>query len=262
MEAILAKIVGNTMITEGFYCMELDCPTIAAEAKPGQFIMLRPQEGMDPLLGRPFGFEAIMSKEGRFCIIYKVMGKATAIMSRLLPGAKVSVLGPLGNGFTIDKDVKKVLIASGGVGIAPLLPLARALLKQGVELKFLLGATVGRTLLAYQELMDLGADVLIVSVDGTRGVQGMVTDFSAKEIMEKDWDCIYTCGPRIMMQKIAQQAQAAGIPCQVSLEERMGCGFGICMGCVCQTKEQVGAEPEMKRVCCDGPVFDGSKVVW
>jgi len=260
MEAVWAEVVSNTMITEGFYNMELDCPAVAALAKPGQFIMLRPCEGMDPLLGRPFGFEAIMSKEGRFCIIYKVVGKTTSAMSRLLPGVKVSVLGPLGNGFTIPEGAKKVLIASGGVGIAPLLPLARALLKQSIKLKFLLGATVGRTLLAYQELMDLGADVMIVSVDGTRGVQGMVTDFSAQEILSNRFDCVYTCGPRIMMEKIAKQAQEAGIPCQVSLEEKMGCGYGVCMGCVCKTKEK--DVEKMERVCCEGPVFDGSKVVW
>ncbi len=182
-------------------------------------------------------------------IIYKVVGKGTEQMSKMNNGAELDVLVGLGNGYDISQCGDKPVLLGGGVGIPPLYNLCKKLIAEGKKVSVVLGFNTKSEIFCFGEFSDLGADVYVTTVDGSAGIKGFVTD----ALPEIDYTYFYTCGPEPMLKAVYNATNTSG---QFSFEERMGCGFGACMGCSCKTKYG------NKRICKDGPVLVKEEIIW
>lgn len=260
MEVMNTTVIANERYgdTDDCYFITLEAPKLAATCRPGQFLHVRVGDSHDPLLRRPISICTVERQRGLVKLLYKVQGRGTALLAKIKSGDIVDVIGPLGNGFTLVDKNASVLIVGGGIGAAPLYLLAQELQAQGVLVEVLLGARSAKDLLLVPEFQQLGIKVRVATNDGSVGKRGMVTELlpSPLTMVEK----IYTCGPMPMMKAIATLATQHQVPSEVSLEERMGCGVGACLACVCRIKTTDSSD--YKRVCVDGPVFNGEEVLW
>ena len=186
-------------------------------------------------------------------LVYRIVGAGTAYMAGMKEGETLELLVGLGNGFDPSKAEGKALLAGGGVGLAPLYNLAKVLRSEGREVVVAACFNTAADVFYKSEFEALGVDFRVVTVDGSEGTKGFVTDLLASPEMPEGVGCWYTCGPKPMMKALSESASTPG---QISMEERMGCGFGICMGCTIQTAKGP------KRVCKDGPVFSKEDVIW
>ena len=245
MKEAIFEIVENKALTQSVYQMTLKGDT-SAISHPGQFVELS-LEGF--FLRRPIS--VCNYDEGTLTLIYKVVGKGTAQMAELPQGTKLSALTGLGNGFNDAVECSSALLVGGGVGVPPLYRLARNLIAQGKSVTVVLGFNTASEVFYQSEFEALGAKVIVATADGSAGCKGFVTDAIAQNNIKADY--FYSCGPLPMLRALTT---ALDIPGEISLEERMGCGFGICMGCSIQTAS--GA----KRVCKEGPVFKKEEILW
>lgn len=235
------KILSNEKIARDVYKMVLEGDTQYITA-PGQFINIRLA---GKFLRRPI---SVCDCDGStITIIYKVVGSGTEYMSKLEKGRVLDILTGLGNGYDISKSTKPLLIG-GGAGVPPLYMLAKKLIASGQKPVVILGFNTKDEIFYEQEFKSIGCDVRVTTVDGSYGIKGYVTD-----AFPDDYDYFYTCGPMPMFRAIEKAAKTSG---QYSFEERMGCGFGACMGCSCKTK--YGS----KRICKDGPVLEREEIIW
>lgn len=257
-------VLENMEISSNHYLMEIESTLISDTALPGQFVMIKIGSGITPLLRRPFGIYKTDREKGSFNVLYRVVGEGTKLMSEIAPGVKLDILGPLGNSFTIEPEYERVLLVAGGVGIAPLFSLARSLVYNGVEVKALVGGKNTDGLLAVKELSNLGVEVLIATENGETGHKGYVTDLMEKVVLnDNNISSVFTCGPTAMLKKVSSIAMDRGLPCQLSLEAIMACGFGVCLGCVVDVCSRKGSSAhDYRRVCCDGPVFKREDMLW
>lgn len=257
------KIVSDPDI----YLMGLSASLIANEAKPGQFIHIKCSKDNYPLLRRPLSIHRIDKEKGEIYILFQVVGEGTKLLAQKEVGDNLDVLGPIGNGFNIYPESKKIMIVGGGIGVAPLLALCEGSIRQEKEVRVLIGALKKELVIEEENFRNLGAKVDVATDDGSYQYKGLVTDL-LERVIKEGWlaDQIFACGPKPMLKKINEIALKANIDYQVSLEERMGCGIGACLGCVCKIKTKGKKEEkvkyEYKRVCVDGPIFEGSEVVW
>lgn len=235
------KILSNKKIADSVYEMVLEGDTGCITAA-GQFINIQ-LDGK--FLRRPIS--VCDYDGGTVTIIYKIVGGGTEQMSRLAPGERLDVLAGLGNGYTV-KAAEKPLLIGGGVGVPPLYNLCKRLIAAGQSPVVILGFNTESEVFYEQEFRSLGAEVRVATADGIRGVKGFVTD-----AFPEDYDYFYTCGPMPMFRAVEAKAVTSG---QYSFEERMGCGFGACMGCSCKTK--YGS----KRICKEGPVLEREEIIW
>jgi dihydroorotate dehydrogenase electron transfer subunit len=229
----------------GRHLIRAEAPDVAAKSLPGQFITVNC--GQDVILRRPLSIHRV-DKSSEISILFAVVGAGTRWLSQRRNGEKLDLLGPLGNGFFIQPASKKLLLAAGGMGIAPLAFLAQKAVEKGKLVKLLLGAR-DQSCLYPQELLSEGIETVVTTDDGSQGIKGKITDILPEHV---DWaDQIYACGPLAMYQSIAGQTKKwrGKNPVQVSLEVRIGCGIGACFGCSIKTKKG------LKQVCRDGPVF-------
>jgi len=247
-----APVIANTEVMPGVYLIWLESPQIAAEAKPGQFVMVRC--GQETLLRRPLSIHQLADNTN-LAFLFTVVGKGTHWLSQRQAGNNIDLLGPLGSGFSIHPASHNLLLVAGGIGIAPLCFLAQEALNQGCSVRLLLGASTASQLYP-KHLVPAEAELIIATEDGTAGKMGMVTDLLPDFV---GWsDRIFACGPTSMYRAMAAQKQPllkAKSP-QISLEVRMGCGLGVCYGCTVKTKSG------LKQVCKDGPVFDLEDILW
>jgi dihydroorotate dehydrogenase electron transfer subunit len=235
----------------GVFHLKVKVPAIASLARPGQFAMLGC--GPDLLLRRPFSFHDANSETGEVSFLYAVVGRGTHWLSRLKPGDAVEILGPLGNGFSIQPDSKNILIIAGGMGVAPLCFLTRQAEGRGLSTTLLLGAaTAGE--LCPTGLLPTEATCITATEDGSAGVKGLITDCLPRYLDEADQ--VFVCGPLPMYHTLTKEPGLRDKPVQVSLEVRMACGLGVCYGCSIKTTDG------MKKVCLDGPVFSMKEVAW
>lgn len=249
-----ARVESSEQLTEGIYSLWLLDGNIAGEAVPGQFVSLYCKDGTR-LLPRPISICEIDRERGRLRLVYRVVGKGTEEFSHLKAGDTLKMIGPLGNGFVLEGQ--KILVIGGGIGIPPMLELAKALNGQGCELQLVLGYRNQDTFLS-DELRPYG-QVHIATEDGSVGTRGNVL----AAIQEKGLvaDMIFACGPMPMLRGIKAYAAERGIRAQLSLEERMACGIGACLACVCKAKEtDAHANVPNKRICKDGPVFYADEI--
>ena len=246
-----AKVVENKNLAEGVYSIVLSTK-VAEYAVPGQFINIFSND-KSKLLPRPISICEINELKNTLRVVFRVVGEGTTEFSKLQAGDTVEILGPLGNGFPLEGE--KAIVVGGGIGVPPMLELAK-------QLKGSVTAVMGYRnddLFLADEFIDAAADVIIATDDGSVGVHGTVVD--AMKENDLTADVIYACGPKPMLRGVAQYALEKGIKCYVSMEERMACGVGACLGCVCQSKEvDDHSHVKNKRVCKDGPVFLSTEV--
>ena len=237
------EIISNKALTDTVYRMELAGDT-SAITKPGQFVNIK-LEGQ--FLRRPISI--CDWDDTTITLIYKVVGVGTRQMSRMEPGKKLDLLVGLGNGFDVTKSGDKPLLIGGGVGVPPMYGLCKRLLAEGKPVTMIMGFNTAAEIFYAEEFRALGADVIIATADGSVGIKGFVTN----AMDGVDYTYFYTCGPEPMLKALDKVASTSG---QLSFEERMGCGFGACMGCSCKTKYG------NKRICKDGPVLEREEIIW
>lgn len=245
-----AKILSQELIGEGIYSMWLEAAPIAEAAVPGQFITLYCKDG-SRLLPRPISLCEIDAEQGRLHLVYRVAGKGTAEFSGYQPGETVEVMGPLGNGFPMTE--KKAMLIGGGIGVPPMLELAKRLPGE----KILVMGYRSETYLE-EELKNV-APLYIATEDGSKGTPGNVLDAIRAEGLEAD--VLYACGPTPMLRALKAYAEEKGMEAWISMEEKMACGIGACLACVCKSKEvDEHTHVHNKRVCKEGPVFNAREV--
>ena len=245
MKETLLTVLENTRLAEGIYRLRLTGDTSAITA-PGQFVNLK-LSGF--YLRRPIS--VCDWTEGELTLIYKVLGHGTEAMTRMTPGAELNVLTGLGNGFDVHNAAQRPLLVGGGVGVPPLYNLAKVLLAAGKRVGVVLGFNTADEVFYADEFRALGCDVHLATADGSAGVRGFVTTAIAE--CRPEFDYFYACGPLPMLRALCDAVPQDG---QLSFEERMGCGFGACMGCSCKTKYG------NKRICKEGPVLTKGEVIW
>ncbi len=243
MKQGLFQIIENIHLTDAVMKMRLAGDTSAITAS-GQFVNIR-LEGK--FLRRPIS--VCDCTDGELTLLYKIVGDGTAQMSRMAPGEELDILSGLGNGYDLSLSGKSPLLIGGGVGVPPMYMLAKELLKLGKTVTVILGFNTASEVFYKQEFEDLGCRVYVATVDGTAGTRGFVTDV----MRDLDYTYFYTCGPEPMFRAIFKTAKTSG---QFSFEERMGCGFGACMGCSCKTVTGY------KRICKEGPVMKKEELIW
>jgi len=251
-----AKVMRNEEVAPNTFLMELELPSIASAAKPGQFVMLRVSESIDPLLRRPFSI--CNSRDGNILLLYRMVGRGTRIMAETTVGTELWVLGPLGEGFEPPEAGEDCLLVGGGMGIAPLVLLARSL--EGRNVSFMAGYGTAAEIISPEKLDMLDLEVALATEDGSAGYHGLVTGLLEEALKKKGEKIVYSCGPTAMLKGVASMCIESGIECQVSLETAMACGLGACQGCA------VAAPPGSGRstyhVCQDGPVFSAESIDW
>lgn len=250
-----AEIHSNKEIAPGIFDMLLGCADVVKYAHSGQFVNVYSKKG-ETILPRPISIAGIDSDTGTLRLIYAVVGKGTEEFSKLSAGDTVRIMGPLGNGFMINENLTQHLIVAGGIGTPPMLELAKHL--KG-EVKVYLGFRTNPILV--EEFEKIGAEVHLATDDGSAGFKGNNVALLRQD--NPSAQMIYSCGPKVMLKALAAWAQEKKIPLQVSMEERMACGIGACVGCVCKTKSEEAPDGwEHKKVCMNGPVFMSDEVIW
>ncbi len=259
------KIIENIEIAPQFYRMTLELTDAKNKFKVGQFFNLKilPKSN-EILLRRPFAPSEIL--ENSLSFVYAVVGKGTAKMTRLLAGDKVEVLYPLGNGFSIpeDKSIKCILVG-GGCGAPSMLALASHLKEKGFTVHLAVGAKNECYLLEIDKMKTASSSIVIATDDGSSGVKGHAVAAAEKIINNLDLSDkvnLFGCGPEPMLKGLATLATKYQLPCEVSLEARMACGFGACVGCVVKIKKDNNDNFVYKKVCKDGPVFTANGIIW
>ena len=238
---------------EGLFDFTVSCPEIARQATPGQFVMVR-CEGFT--LRRPISICDAQGDLLRFVI--EVRGEGTAWLAEVSEGTSLDILGPQGKGFDLGDTSRPVVFAGGGIGVFPLLYASRQF---GTQATVLLGFRTAEMIALTDDFQAAGVDLRIATDDGTAGHHGLVTELLAARLNEGPCAEIFACGPHPMLRAVAMEAMGRNIPCQVSLEQRMACGMGACLGCAYKVRRADGSE-NYAHVCTDGPVFDARKVVW
>ena len=242
MKQQILTITENIPVTKSVYRMRLEGADLEAQ-KPGGFVNIR----LDGLfLRRPIS--VFDSEAGRLTILYKTVGKGTERMAGMRPGETLDVLTGLGNGYDLSKAGNRPLLLGGGVGVPPLYLLAKQLIAAGKKPFAVLGFNTAEEVFGEEEFRALGCDVTVATADGSCGVKGFVTD-----ALPEDYSYFYTCGPEPMLRAVYRTTRTSG---QFSFEERMGCGFGACMGCSCKTITGY------KRICREGPVLEKEEIMW
>ena len=266
MKQLSVKILENKKVAQGFYKMRLGSAYLAKNSKPGQFVEIKCSDGDEVLLRRPLGVHRILN--GGIEVLYEVIGKGTELLSRKRPGDTIDVIGPLGNGFFVKRNTKHekrtTILVAGGVGVAPFVALAENLRRNKYDVTVMIGAKTKSRILCEDEFKLFGCEVKITTEDGSKGHKGFVTDLLRTTNNERR-TTIYACGPVAMLKTVAKIAEAKRVPCQVSMEERMACGVGVCLGCPVRVRtnnEQRTTNDEYKMVCKDGPVFDAKEIAW
>jgi dihydroorotate dehydrogenase electron transfer subunit len=241
-------VISQECLASGVYSMWIEAADMAAAARAGQFFSLYTKDA-SRLLPRPISICEIDREQGRLRFVYRVAGAGTKEFSRYCPGDDITVLGPLGNGFPVEEDPKRrAFLVGGGIGIPPMLQLAKEL---SCEKQILLGC---RDELFLNREMERYGNVWLATEDGSAGTQGNVLDIIQEHGLIAD--VIYACGPTPMLRALKEYAAQNSMECWISLEERMACGVGACLACVCQSKEvDRHSHVHNKRICKDGPVF-------
>ncbi|MBB4823996.1 dihydroorotate dehydrogenase electron transfer subunit [Sporosarcina luteola] len=249
------KVVRQTEIAEHIFELTLAGKLVGEISSPGQFVHVRVSETQEPLLRRPISIASIDKTLSQMTIIYRAEGRGTKLLSSKLAEETVNVLGPLGNGFPVKEtsEGETAVLIGGGIGVPPLYELSKQLKAKGVKCIHVLGFQTDAVCFYEEEFNRLG-DTYVVTVDGSRGTQGFVTDVMAG--LETDFATYYSCGPMPML-KAVQNAYSdkKGF---LSFEQRMGCGIGACFACVCHTTNNT--EHDYVKVCSDGPVFPAGVV--
>ncbi len=242
-----------------YHLLTIASPPVAQQAHPGQFLMLRVSSS-SPLLRRPFSLHH--REKDKVEVFFKVVGQGTALLAKKKVGDTVDLLGPLGKGFTLPSEEEKAVcfLVGGGRGIAPLRFLAHELRRQGHQPIIFYGGKTKQDIPLQRVFEKEGFTLCLATEDGSCGYPGLITELLALELQKAKPTRLYVCGPEAMMRRIALLNRQPRIPAEYSLEARMGCGFGVCFGCVWKIRRH--GEAEWTRICLEGPVFPEEVIDW
>ena len=247
-----AVVAEQTEIASGIFSLWLETESIAKEAVPGQFVSVYSKD-KSRMLPRPISICEADKENGKLRLVYRVVGEGTDEFSHLTKGDQLEIIGPMGNGFPLKGE--KPLLMGGGIGVPPILELAKQM--DCEKKQIVVGYRDAQTFL--KEEFEQNGELYISTEDGSVGTKGNVMDAIRENALEADM--IYACGPTPMLRAIKQYAEENGIECYISLEERMACGIGACLACVCKSKEKdAHSNVNNKRICKDGPVFLSTEV--
>lgn len=249
------EVISNKEIAPAIFDMEILCPDIVSEAKEGQFVHVRCGS---QTLRRPISICSADKETSILRLTYLVKGEGTKWLAERKAGDIIDILGPLGNGFEFLPEAKSVILVGGGIGVPPMYSLSRI---YGKKARAIYGFRTKELTILETETKENVSDLIITTDDGSYGMKGFVTDALTQEIEKQKPDAIFACGPMVMLKGIAEIALKNNIRCQLSLEERMACGVGACLGCATKILLPDGSET-YKHVCKDGPVFEAREVVF
>ncbi len=263
-----APVLSNIDLGHRNFLLEFAAADVASATEPGQFFMIGIPHA-DILLRRPFSVCGVPgtfdeSEAGRLQVLYKCVGAGTDLLATLKEGARLHVLGPLGRGFSMpDSPRSRPLLVAGGIGSAPFPALARSFLAAGIIPRMIYGARSAADLPLLDWFRKSCSDVLVTTDDGSHGTKGLVTAPLADLLAADGKDTIvYACGPEPMLRAVARLTIGAGVPCELSLEAHMACGFGVCLGCVVPTRTGPSGDTGYERVCVEGPVMRAERLAW
>ena len=265
----VGEIASNQEIQKEFFLMKVKLDSTFDDPLPGQFVMIRIAGLNDPFLSRPISIYSF-SRGKNFCtveLLYRVVGKGTQILAGLIKRSQVEIHGSLGGSFEMPADKKQIVFIAGGIGIAPLSLLAEHLCRKSYsskqEMSFYLGAQTVEAIVGLDKIQKLCYQIQVCTDDGSMGRKGLVTEVFQKDMKKypAESTMIYTCGPKAMVRTLSKILHGGKFRCQASLEEKMACGTGACVGCAVAIRDNVG-NLTYKRVCADGPVFDIRQIVW
>lgn len=254
-------ILSNDRVAEDHYLLRCECPEIAQNALPRQFVHVLIISGSGMLLRRPFTIYTVDGDE--ITMLYQIIGQGTQQLSEMSEGATIQVLGPLGNTFDIADTIEPAIIVGGGAGIASLMLLAVALRERSIQTLALVGSQNMRRLLSVDDLRAINVPVHIATDDGSIGHHGFVTDMLTNMLRKEELHhpTVYACGPHGMLAAVAKISTEYKVPAQVAMENRMGCAMGVCLGCVCPVRINEN-QIDYQRVCTEGPVFNATEIAW
>lgn len=248
------KIIEKKAISENIFSFEIYCPEVAEEAKCGQFVHIRVPSCT---LRRPISICEVNRADGTLRIVFEIRGAGTEKLAELNKGDFIDMIAPLGNGFTVKElpEGKRAIVVGGGIGVPPMLQTAKSYRKATAILGF---RSFDRVILK-RDFEANGIETIICTDDGSVGYHGVVSDPLSHELEKGDVGAVFACGPKPMLASVMRLAKEHGVFCEISLEERMACGVGACVGCVCRIMR--GGEEKLLRVCKDGPVFNAEEVI-
>ena len=249
---VLAKLVQKEEIIKGIYKFSVKASEIVEDAKPGNFIEIRVTDQVEPFLRRPISIYNLDRKNGILEFIFQVKGKGTELLSRKEIGDKIDIIGPLGYG-TFKTD-------GGGIGIFPLYELSKEAKADKKEVHCYLGFRNQDFVMLEKEFEEVTDNLVITTDDGSYKNKGFAIEYLMEDMQKEQYDCIYACGPLPMLKAVQKYANENNIECQISLEEKMGCGLGVCLGCAVKTAKSPKDAPEYFHVCKGGPVFNSRDV--
>lgn len=247
-------IAEKTAIAREMYSFTIACPEVAAAASAGQFVHIR-ADGFT--LRRPVSICGIDREKGTIRIVFEVRGDGTAAIARLNEGDLIDMLAPLGHGFTINREYSKVVLVGGGIGTPPMLSLAA---EYGEKAEAICGFRNAGAVILQDDFKRFGTKTVLCTDDGSLGIHGLVTAPLEEIVKGGGVQAVYACGPMPMLKGVAAICRENGVFCEVSLEERMACGVGACLGCACRTLR--GGDEYFAHVCKEGPVFNAEEVLW
>lgn len=249
----LYPVIRKTALAREIYDFTIYCPEIAAQAEMGQFVNVA-AEGYS--LRRPISLCGIDKENGTIRIVFEVRGKGTKEISSLAEGDMIDLIAPLGKGFRTE-GCKTAILVGGGIGTPPMVPIAKHF---GENARVISGFRNAQAVILQDDFKATGAEAILCTDDGSMGRKGFVTEALKEEIAKQKPDVIMACGPNMMIKGVVDLAKENNIPCQISLEERMGCGIGACLVCACRTVKN--GEEYYAHVCKDGPVFNSEEVLF
>ncbi len=257
---ILAELIKKEKIIEGIFKFSVKAEKIVKDSKPGNFIEIRVSDGIDPFLRRPISIYNLDKENEILEFIFQVKGKGTEILSKKEIGDKIDIIGPLGFGTFNFEKYNKIAIIGGGIGIFPLYELSKQAKGSGKKVNCYLGFRDKEFVMLEQEFTNVTNNLKICTDNGSYGIKGYAIDELIKDMKNEKYECIYACGPIPMLRAVKKYANENGINAQISLEERMGCGLGVCLGCAVKKASSPAEAPEYFHVCKGGPVFNSKDV--
>ena len=257
---VFAELIKKEKLLEGLYKFSVDAKEIVELANPGNFIEIRINENSDPFLRRPISIYNLDKENVVLEFIFQVKGKGTELLAKKKEGDKIDIIGPLGNGTFKFEEYKNIAVIGGGIGIFPLYELSKQAKNAGKKVYTYLGFRNKDLVTLEKEFEDISTTLTITTDDGSYKNSGFAINYLENDLEKNNIDCIYACGPLPMLKAVKKLAEEKKITCQISLEEKMGCGMGVCLGCAVRTSTSTDNNPQYLHVCKAGPVFDSKMV--